>query len=170
MCIDLDITLLRVWILPTNLVSRTGYWGSFQAEIGKPGTQNPGQVNKGLFQAEPRKMMWRCDKIFTFVPGSRKIVTFLEVLTKKIRNLAEMASQDERATQDQPIEWRLQSERPSQFSTPFFATPMPRQPARARIAHNKNPASQVRALLTAVKVAVQRAPALQKDPLPQDNH
>ena len=27
-----------------------------------------------LFQAEPRKMMWRCDELVTFVPSSRKIV------------------------------------------------------------------------------------------------
>jgi len=30
-------------------------------------------------QVCPRKMMWRCDEIFTFVPSARKIVTFLEV-------------------------------------------------------------------------------------------
>jgi len=38
--------------------------------------------NSVLFQAEPRKTMWRCDEIVSFVPSSRKIVTFLEVLKK----------------------------------------------------------------------------------------
>jgi len=33
-------------------------------------------------------MMWRCDEIVTFVPSSKKIVTFLEVLKKLFRNLA----------------------------------------------------------------------------------
>jgi len=41
-----------------------------------------------LFQAEPRKMMWQFDEIVAFVPSSRKIVTFLEVLKTKIWNLA----------------------------------------------------------------------------------
>jgi len=40
-----------------------------------------------LIQAEPRKIMWQCDEIVTFVPSSRKIVTFLEVLKKLFRNL-----------------------------------------------------------------------------------
>jgi len=37
-------------------------------------------LNSGLLQAEPRKMMWRCDEIYTFVPSSRKIISSLEVL------------------------------------------------------------------------------------------
>jgi len=32
--------------------------------------------------------MWRCDEIVTFVPSSRKIITFLEVLNKLLWNLA----------------------------------------------------------------------------------
>jgi len=43
----------------------------------------PGQVLKICkVQAEPRIIMWRRDEIVTFVPSSRKIVTFLEVLKK----------------------------------------------------------------------------------------
>ena len=49
----------------------------------EPRTQDLARFwNCDVFQAEPRKMMWRCDEIVTFVPSSRKIVTFLEVLKK----------------------------------------------------------------------------------------
>jgi len=54
----------------------------------QPRTQDLARFwNYVLFQAEPRKMMWWCDEIVTFVPSFRKIVTFLEVLKKKNRNL-----------------------------------------------------------------------------------
>ena len=33
-------------------------------------------------------MVWQCDEIFTFVPSSRRIITFLELPKKIIRNLA----------------------------------------------------------------------------------
>jgi len=39
-------------------------------------------LKQDLSQAEPRKMMRRCDEIVTFVPSFMKIVTFLEVLKK----------------------------------------------------------------------------------------
>jgi len=49
----------------------------------EPRTQDLARFwNCVLFQAEPRKMMWRCDEIVSFLPSSRKIVTFLEVLKK----------------------------------------------------------------------------------------
>jgi len=54
----------------------------------EPRTQDLARFwNSVLFQAEPRKMMWQCDEIVTFVPSSRKIVTFLQVLKKHFRNL-----------------------------------------------------------------------------------
>ena len=47
----------------------------------EPRIQDLARFSKyGLFQAEPKKMMWRCDEIITFVQSSRKIITFLEVL------------------------------------------------------------------------------------------
>ena len=51
----------------------------------EPRTQDLARFwNSVLFQAEPTKMMWQCDEIVTFVPSSRKIVTFLEVLKKTV--------------------------------------------------------------------------------------
>jgi len=50
----------------------------------------------------------------------------------------EMASQDKMATQEQHLEWGLQSARPSQLSTQIIATPKwPQRPARAQITNNK---------------------------------
>jgi len=48
-----------------------------------PGIQDLARFSRSdLFQAEPRKMLWRCDEIVTFVPSSRA------ELTKLFRNLA----------------------------------------------------------------------------------
>ena len=58
---------------------------------------------------------------------------------------------------------------PTQFN-PWARASSRQQPERALITTNKNPASQVCVLLKAVRVAVQQAPALREDLMPQDNH
>jgi len=48
----------------------------------------PGFQTQVCSKPNPGKKIWRCDEIVTFVPSSRKIVTFLEVLKILFRNLA----------------------------------------------------------------------------------
>jgi len=56
--------------------------------IGKPGSNLASFLNCVLFKPNPENDLpnpendFRCDEIVTFVPSSRKIVTFLEVLKK----------------------------------------------------------------------------------------
>jgi len=76
-------------ILVKAMGSRLAGQGTYNDPMGRskpklenlePRTQDLARFsNSSLFQAEPRKMMWRCDEIVTFVPSSRKIVRFLEV-------------------------------------------------------------------------------------------